>query len=205
LLSEFPVREIAMKAKFGLARCRVELEEYDLAVLELEDFIDSYATGDLADDARYLIGLSYLRQAPAPQRDQTETKKALEAFNLLLREYPNSELVDDSRQRILECRSRLAEKEYMSGDLYLKMGHYEAARIYFASVVSEYQDTPWAAWALLGEAEAYARESDMAAAGKAYEKVVTDYPGTAASREASRRLKELASGIGQATEASPQE
>ena len=86
LLSEFPAPEVAALARFNLAACRMEIEDYDLARNDFEDFIDSYPKSDLVDNAMYMIAVSYIEEAPRAERDQTKTTKALSELNLLLRE-----------------------------------------------------------------------------------------------------------------------
>jgi outer membrane protein assembly factor BamD len=191
LLSEFPTQQIAERAEFNLARCRLELEEYDLALLGFEDFIDSYPLSELVDNAMYYIALSYLRQAPRPERDQTKTAKALSELNLLLREYPETDVRREAEEAAVTCRSKLAEKEYLNGRLYLRLGYYESARIYFDSVLAEYGETDWAGLALLGSGIAYSKENRLAEAREAFERILREYPSSGASAEAARRLEEL--------------
>ena len=205
LLSEFPAQSVAERAEFSLASCRLEIGEYDLAVRDFEDFIDSYPGSELVDNAMYMIALSYIEQASRPERDQTERVKALSELILLLREYPETDLKQDAEQLVAECRSTLAEKEYLSGDLYLKLGYYKSARIYFDSVLEEYRDTPWAQQALLGKGIALVGEGKLSEAKLAYEELLRDYPASPAGDRAARRLKELRGAIESQTETSSSE
>jgi outer membrane protein assembly factor BamD len=191
LLSEFPAQEVAERARFNLATARMGIEQYDLARSDFEDFIDSYPRSDLVDDAMYMIALSYVEEAPRPERDQTKTVKALDELNLLLREYPDTELKGEVEARIDECRSRLAEKDYLSGALYLRLGSYKAAHVYFDSVVAEYGDTPWAAHALVGKAKVCIKQKKFDEAREILEQVIEAFPETPMSREAAQRLKGL--------------
>jgi outer membrane protein assembly factor BamD len=191
LLSEFPTQEIAERAEFSLAQCRMMTGEYDLAIQGFEDFIDSYPRSELIDNAIYLIAISYTEQSPRPQRDQTKTAKALDELYLLLREYPDSDVRAEAEERIAECRSRLAEKDYRSGELYLKLRHNQAARVYFDSVISDYGDTSWYVWAVLGKGLAFEQDEEFSRAAEIYQSVIKDHPATEASAEATRRLEEL--------------
>jgi outer membrane protein assembly factor BamD len=194
LLSEFPKPQVAEAAKFNLARCRFEIGEYELAVTDFEDFINTYPKSELIDNAMYMIALSYLKQAPRPERDQAKTGQALDELNLVLRKYPSTDVKADVERSIGEARSRLAEKDLQNGRLYLRLADYKSARIYFDYVASNYSDTPWASEALLGKGEAFEREDDPGQARSAYEQVITDFPSSGASTEAARRLKELGGG-----------
>jgi outer membrane protein assembly factor BamD len=139
----------------------------------------------------YYIAAAYMEQAPRPERDQTKTARALSELNLLLREYPDTDFRDEADEARALCRSRLAQKEYLNGSLYLGLRHYESARIYFDSILADYADTDWAGPALLGKGISFAGEKRVAEARRAFEQVVREYPSSGASAEAARRLEEL--------------
>lgn len=194
LLAEFPPPEIAERARFNRTRCRVELEDYDLAINELEDFVDTYPQGDLVDDAMYLIGLCYLRQSPRAERDQQNTVKAARELEFMLREYPDSNVREEAEAALGEARGKLAKKEYLNGKLYLRLEYFRSARIYFDMVIDDYGDTEWAAWAMLGKAQSYDREGDAAKAIETYEKILAEYPDTEPYGRAGMRLDQISSG-----------
>jgi outer membrane protein assembly factor BamD len=194
LLSEFPRPEIAELARFNLARCRMENEEYDLAVTGFQEFAESYPQSDLVDNAMFMTAMCYLKQAPQIQRDQTKTVEALDELNLLVRKYPASDVKAAAEEGIMEARGRLAEKEYLSGQLYFKVGDYKSAAVYFDYVVSDYADTPWGDQALLGKARTLERLGKTDEAIETYRRVVEGYPSGSPSREAGQRLKELGGG-----------
>jgi outer membrane protein assembly factor BamD len=193
VLSEFPARDVGARARFGLGLCRMELDDYPMAVVEFEDFMGSYPQSDLVDNALYMIALCYYRQSPRPQRDQTNTVKAIDELNLLIREYPESDVRDEAARILAECRSKLAKKEYLNGRLYLDLGYHRSAVVYFDYVLSEYGDTPWAEKALLGKGMALEGQGELEEAAGVYRQVVERFsPGDAAS-EARSRLETLAS------------
>jgi len=191
LLSEFPTPQVAERARFNLAACHLDLEQYDLARTKFEDFVDSYPKSDMVDNALYMIGLSYMRAAPRPERDQTQTFKALNELSLLLREYPESDVRGVAEKAVTECRSKLAKKEYLAGRLYLNMKSFRSARVYFDSVIETYGDTPWAASALLLKGRSYAGQKRYEDARAAYQQVIDDFPGSEAGDKAAHEIREL--------------
>ncbi len=191
LLSEFPAQQIAEKAQFNLAQCHKDLKEYDLAVSGFEDFIDTYPTSPLVDDAMYMIAMCYLEQSPIAERDQTMTRKALDELNLILREYPDTDLKDKVEKAIAKCRSKLAKKEYLNGRLYLGLGYYKSAIIYFDSVLHDYPDTPWVGPALLGKGMALAAQGKTDEARAVFEEIIDRFPSTRIAEDASRHLHQL--------------
>jgi outer membrane protein assembly factor BamD len=196
LLSEFPRPEIAELARFNLARCRMENEEYDLAITGFQEFVGSYPQSDLVDNAMYMTAMCYLKQAPEIQRDQTKTVEALDELSLLLRKYPASDVKTAAEEGMMAARSRLAEKEYLSGQLYFKVGDYKSAAVYFDYIASDYADTPWADQALLGKARTLERLGKTDEAIETYRRIVESYPAGGPSQEAGQRLKELGNGSG---------
>ena len=102
LLAEFPPPEITERARFNRTRCRLELKDWDLAISEFEDFVDTYPQGDLVDDAMYMIGLCYLAQSPRAERDQQNTLKAADELEFMLREYPNSNVREEAMASLTE-------------------------------------------------------------------------------------------------------
>lgn len=200
LLSEFPPPHIAERAKYSRTKCRVELKDYDLAIDEFEDFIDSYPKSDLVDNAMHLIAVCYLAQSPRAERDQQNTVKALSELDFMLREYPDSDVREEAERSRAEARGKLAKKEYLNGKLYIRLEYFRAARIYFDIVLDDYGDTEWAAWSALGKAQTYDREGDMEKAIEFYEKVLTDYPGTEPYGRAGMRLDQISGGGGHAEE-----
>lgn len=191
VLSGFPRPQVAEAAKYNMATCLMDEEQYDLAATEFRDFVDVYPKSDLVDNAMYLAARCSLNEAPRIERDQAETAEALGEFNLLLRKYPDTDVRKEVEDGIREARSRLAEKEYANGQLYYRLGDYRSAQIYFEQVISEYGDTAWAEEALLAKGLALERQGMPDDARRAYEQVIRDAPAGSSGQEAARRLKRL--------------
>jgi outer membrane protein assembly factor BamD len=189
VLNEFPRPQVAEAARFGLAKCRMDIGDYDTAVTELKDFIDGNPKSDRVDDAMYLVARCYLKQSARVDRDQAKTVEALDELNLLLRKYPDTDIKAAVEESIREARGKLAEKEYQSGRLYFRMGDYRSAVIYFDYVISEYGDTPWKERALLDKGEALERQGKLSEAAEAYRLIVGEFPMTPSGREAAGRLE----------------
>ena len=130
----------------------VEAEEQFRALLR------DFPGGEVAPEAMYHLGLALLAQSRPAQLDQRETREAMAQFQSFVSRYPDHSLVASAEKHILAIRTKLAEKEYLSGKLYLRRGdsYRRAARFYFKEkVLKEYGDTKFAPLALLGLAESY--------------------------------------------------
>lgn len=172
------MHEWAADAQFYLARAYYHNKEYLLAASEYERFIQIYQIDPRVPEAEYERAMCYYKLSPPYELDQTDTRKAIEAFQLFIDRYPNHELVDDATQKIRELRAKLARKQYEAGRLYERRELYEAAAVTYEAVFDTYPDTPWADDALLGAMRAYvayARQSIRARQPERYQKVVELY------------------------------
>ncbi len=132
-------------AQFLLADCHFQMKQYIVAAAEYEQLIVQFPQSSLVEQAEYQRGECYFELSPRTSLDQTYTAQTIEAFQEFIEMYPNSDLVPDAMDKILECRLKLAQKDYESGRLYHNMGEYSAARIYYDSVMENFYDTPFAA------------------------------------------------------------
>ena len=78
---------------------------------EFEEFLRFFPTNARADYAQYLIGMTYFEATLDPDRDQTQTLGAIEAFNLLLDTYPESQYRDETLTALRNVRDLQGESE----------------------------------------------------------------------------------------------
>ena len=69
---------------------------------------------------------------------------------MFIDDFPESDLIPDAEDAILSSRLKLAQKDYESGRMYLKLEEYESALIYFQSVLNHYYDISFADDARIG-------------------------------------------------------
>lgn len=153
--------EWADDAQYYLARATYENGEYLVAASEFDRFVQLYRTDPRAVEAEYQRAMSYYQLSPSYQLDQTDTEQAIEQFLLFVSRNPESELVPEANERIIELRNKLARKQYEAAQLYMRRELYEAAAVTFESVFDRYPETPWADDALLGAMRAYIAFADL--------------------------------------------
>jgi outer membrane protein assembly factor BamD len=88
-------------------------------------------------------------------RDQTFTKKAIEEFDILRRQYPDSKYAQEAENRLRVAHDQLAASEMDVGRYYLKRKNYLAATNRFKSVVADHQNTKHVEEALQRLVECY--------------------------------------------------
>jgi outer membrane protein assembly factor BamD len=152
---QHPYSKWATEAQLMAAFSSYKDSRYDEAIISLDRFIELHPGNDKIDYAYYLKALSYYEQITDVRRDQEMTKKALEAFNTLIRRFPGSQYVRDAKFKRDLTLDHLAGKEMEIGRYYLKRGHINAAINRFRTVIKEYQTTTHVPEALHRLVEAY--------------------------------------------------
>lgn len=116
-------------------------EEYDKTVSKAERFIQLYPGSKDAPYMQYLIGESHFKQISSVLLDQEETRKGLRAYGNLVRLYPESKYVEDSKTKIIFMNDQLAGKEMQIGRYYQEKNQHLAAVNRFRGVAENFQTT----------------------------------------------------------------
>ena len=151
----------AADAQLYLARSYNNNREYLLAGNEYERFTKIYRADPRLPEANYEWAMTYYHLSPQSALDQTDTKRAIQEFQLFIDRYPDHELVDQAQETIVELRGKLAKKQFDTAKLYERRELFEAAAISFESVFDLYPDTEWAQPALVGAIRTYISYSDQ--------------------------------------------
>jgi outer membrane protein assembly factor BamD len=129
--------------------------DYDGAIANANRYVQLYGSTPDAAYALYLAAMSYYQQVPDISRDQENSEKALNLFNQIVQQHPNSEYAGDARYKVQVMRDQLAGKEMSIGRFYLTRRNYTAAINRFRDVLAKYQTTRHAEEALERLTEAY--------------------------------------------------
>ena len=143
LVTNFPGSSLVPDAQFYLAEAHYCSEDYVQAVFEYERLMNTYPSCKWIDDAQFRIAEAYYEQLRRAELDQQETYESLNYFRRFIDDNPDSPLVAVARERIVECRTRLAQKRYLGAQLYHKQGHLEAAAITYRDLLRDFPDTPY--------------------------------------------------------------
>jgi outer membrane protein assembly factor BamD len=138
---EHPYSDYARKSILMSAYLNFRKAKYTDTINEAKRYVTLFPASPDAAYAQYLIGESYFRQIPDVTRDQDIADKAMDAMNVIVQKYPDSEYVEDARHKIDVARDQLAGKEMQIGRYYLERREYLAAVNRFKTVVEQYQTT----------------------------------------------------------------
>ena len=131
------------EAIYLLGDCKLKTKDWSAATSEFERVLRDFPESDSAASARFGLGEAQFAQSRPPDFDQEFTLKALATWQRYLEEYPGHWRNAEAQQRVMACRTRLADKLMRTGRLYLKLRLPEPARIYFDKIATDYADTVW--------------------------------------------------------------
>ena len=184
----------SQEAQYFLAKSYYNSRQYILAASEFERFVSYFPQHEKREEAEYMLAMCYYEQSPRYRLDQSSTRRAIELFQLFNNNYPDSEYVLESADRIDELRSKLARKTYEAAQFYLRIDSYKAATIYFDLTIDRYPESKWAEEALVKQIETYIEYAENSIEARqierydlalaAYEKFIQLFPQSAKRGEA---------------------
>ena len=152
LEARFPYGNLAERAQMEIAYAYYKYNEPESAILAADRFIKIHPNHANLDYLYYLRGLaaydlskSFLQtlfdQDPS-ERDPKSARRAFQYFAELIKNYPKSQYLKDSADRMIAIRNTLAKYEVHVANYYMKRGAYLAAANRCKYVVENYQKTP---------------------------------------------------------------
>ncbi|PDT84920.1 outer membrane protein assembly factor BamD [Sinorhizobium sp. BJ1] len=152
---QHPFSEYARKALVMNAFVAYRNGQYQDAINSTSRYLNLYPQSEDAAYAQYIQGLAYTKQIPAVTQDQKPAQRAIDAMQVVVDKYPDSEYVDDAQAKIRFARDQLAGKEMQVGRYYLERKEYLAAISRFRVVVEQYPNTNQVEEALARLVEGY--------------------------------------------------
>jgi len=144
IVEGFPQSEHAPAARIALGDSYFREggeANYILAVSEYRGFLTLYPSHPRSEYAEFQVAQSFDRQRHGPDRDATQTLKALEEYQRLLELYPATKYVEEARARIVDCRQNLARTEYLVGYFYQRTRRaYRASLSRYELLLKDYPD-----------------------------------------------------------------
>ena len=152
--------EYGQDAQYYLAESYFKNNQFLLAASEYDRFVSYYPQDERRQEMEYKAALCYYQQSPRYKLDQSDTRRAIERFQLFINRYPDSERVTDAASRIDELRAKLAHKAYNAAQFYVRNDMFKAATLYLDRVVDQYPESKWAERALVDQVKTYIEYAD---------------------------------------------
>ncbi|MGH7567295.1 MAG: outer membrane protein assembly factor BamD, partial [Gemmatimonadota bacterium] len=178
------------EARWKTAEGFYNLEDWATAAQEYLNYQRDFPRQDRAARGLFQAGRAYQQMSLRPELDQRETERAVNAYDRVIVEYPQSEFVEEARTRKAQLRDKLAEKVYLNAEFYFDNENYAATELYLTDLIGLYTDTAWipAAYALLARTKCEQGLGDRAS--EVYGRLQENYPETQAAREVLGELPE---------------
>ena len=140
------------------------------------DFLNRFPTSEQAPYVQFQIANSLAKRMEKPDRDQTVTRKALEAYQELIRLYPTSEYAGQAREQINVVQNNLAEHEFQVGRFYLRYGAPGSAALRFEFLLENYPEYTEKDKILYHLGLAYERSNRAEDARKTFDRLRAEFP-----------------------------
>ncbi len=221
LINTYPDSEYVARAKLAIGDSWYQ-EGGSAAMAQAEseykDFITFFPNMPEAAEAQMKIANIHYKEMEKADRDPTHARRAEEEYRQMIMQFPDSQLVPQAKERLLEVQEVLAQREYMVGHFYFLRESYPAAIARLKSVADTYPLYSDADQALFELGTAFEREIELVRRTKlpetakgtlikqytegataAYDRIVTRYPLEERAGDAKKRLEALKQPVPQPT------
>ncbi len=213
LINAYPDSEYVARAKLAVADSwYAEGGSASLAQAEAEyqDFETFFPNMPEAAEAQLKIANIHYQQMEKPDRDYTHAVRAEDEYRKLILQWPDSKLVAQAKERLLQVQEVIAEREFEVGRFYFTRQSFPAAIARLQSLVDQYPLYSHAdeAFYLLGQSyegeialvraqqlkettKARMIQDFATHAAEAYSQILTRYPVMERADDAKARLQAL--------------
>jgi len=136
-----PFTDEAAEAQYKLGLVQHARKEYVTAALEYRRVVEDYSMSAWVDEATYGLASAYYDGALGPDYDQTPSELTIRAIDDFVNRYPADEKNADLSEKRQEMRNRMAQQKFQTARFYEKRRRFEAARVYYRIIVSQFSDT----------------------------------------------------------------
>src|SRR3989454_8348182 len=141
MINTYPDSEYIARAKLAVADswyAEGGSTSLSQAEIQYKDFITFFPNMPEAAEAQLKIANIHYQQMEKPDRDYTHARRAEDEYRQLIMQFPDSKLLPEAKQRLLEVQEVLAEREFRVGRFYYLRESYPAAIARLRSVVDRY-------------------------------------------------------------------
>lgn len=191
VFENYPNSDYRILAKLGYADTYYDdgnESNYVLAIQEYQDFISLFPFSPKAEYAQYQVGMSYYKMIEKPDRDQSDTHKALDEFRKVVDNYPNGEHYKDAYKMLVECYSHLAEHEYGIAYYYFRTHHYGASVERIKSLFKQYPESVYKPKYFYYLGESLARLEQNSEACVYFDRLLQKWPTSDYHSDAKKRM-----------------
>ena len=131
----------AEEAYYYFAQTHYCIKDYYLANYYLKSFVKTFPTSQYAEECLFLAAMCSYQLSPKYTLDQTDTKLAIDDFQLFIDRYPSSNLKDSCNNMIGSLREKLELKSFEVAKLYHTTQRYRSAVVALQDALDQYPGT----------------------------------------------------------------
>lgn len=152
--------------------------DYLIAAYHFKYFTQLYPNSSRNEECLYMSAKSNALQSPKWELDQTNTYKAIEAFQQFVNEFPESPRVDSVNDQMRLLRKKLERKALAAADLYYRTRNFKAAATSYNNLLKDYpdiDDNERIQYMVVKSTYEFARNSIPAKKAERYKQVISSY------------------------------
>ncbi len=156
-------------------------------------FARTYGGSPFAEEAEFMGAYCYYLTSPRPELDQTNTVQAIQAFQLYLIKFPDSERQEQVKAYFNELRDKLVEKSYISAKLYYDLSDYKASIVALNNSLLKFPESKYREeimFMLVKSSYMLAYKSILSKKKDRFQEAIDEYYSFAAEFPESKYLKE---------------
>jgi len=125
---------------YYFANCFYGLKDYQTAAYHFHSFTENFYNSKHQVECAYkAVYCRYMAGNPS-YLDQSDTRKTMDALQLFINQYPNSQYADTCNILMDNLRDKLKTKAYDNAYLYYKIGDFKSASVALKNVIKDYPD-----------------------------------------------------------------
>ncbi len=141
LLEQYPFSDVAEIARLRVAHAYYLDGKYERAITAFNDFERLHPTSSRLPFVEYTIGMCWLDQMRARDRDKSAAENALRQFERVIARYGDTLYGRLAAFRLSQVKEHLADHELFVGDYYARSGKRQAARARYQFIIDTYPET----------------------------------------------------------------
>ncbi len=138
LKEHYPYSKFAILAELKLGDAYFYDKKYNEASMAYEEFVRLHPRNEVVPYVLYQIGMSHFLTFTTVDRDPEETSVAMQAFDKVIKNFPNSEYAKKAEKQLFECKKRIVSHEFAVARFYVIIEEYAAAKGRLDTMVQKY-------------------------------------------------------------------
>ncbi len=178
LLSVYRGTDKEQDVYYYYAYTNFRLNDFVMAGFYFSNFYHTFPHTSKAEECEFMHAYCEYLSSPAFNLDQTDSKKAIEAFQTFIDNYPHSERNKEANRYIDMMNSKLEKKYFEISKEYYTIEYYHAASVSLTNYIKSYPNSKYdeeASFLIIESDYKYASNSINNRKGDRLQAVITDY------------------------------